>query len=162
VFSAGCSKLNTLVVTIRVILQPLHPPEAVLPIKVLLADESDIMRRAISRVLAEEPDFTVVGEAAGFRELLKLTPVLKPDVLLMDLHMHDETAYPPEEVKAKILAHTDCIVAISIWNDEEAMALAQSFGARVLLDKTKLFGELIPAISNFVPKSQPSSAQPAS
>jgi hypothetical protein len=38
------------------------------------------------------------------------------------------------------------LVAVSIANDEEAKALAQSFGAVTLLDKMKLFDELVPTI----------------
>jgi DNA-binding NarL/FixJ family response regulator len=133
-----------------------------LPIKVLLADDSDIMRRAISRVLEEEPSFTLVGEATGFRELLKLTPLLKPDVLLIDIHMHDETAFPPQEIRAQILEHTDYIVAISIRNDEEAVALAQRLGAHVLLDKFKLYGELIPTIKQHCSTDTAKSAAAAS
>jgi hypothetical protein len=38
-------------------------------------------------------------------------------------------------------------VAISLWDDENANLLAESVGARVSLDKTKLYGELAPAIA---------------
>jgi hypothetical protein len=40
---------------------------------------------------------------------------------------------------------------MSLWNDNEAMALAERFGAKVLLDKMKLYTELIPAIKRFCP-----------
>ena len=118
-------------------------------IKVLLADDSEMMRTAIVRVLNEESGITVIGEAASFAETLQLTATLQPDVLLLDLHMRDEREHPPELVKSIISQHVACILAISVRNDEEAKALADSLGARVLLDKTKLFSELIPAIKQF-------------
>ena len=40
---------------------------------------------------------------------------------------------------------------MSLWNDDEAKALAGSFGAHVLLDKMNLYAELIPAIKQFCP-----------
>jgi DNA-binding NarL/FixJ family response regulator len=120
-------------------------------IKVLLADDSDVMRPAIARVLKEEPLIELVGEATSFAETLQLIAALKPDVLLLDLHMRDELEYPPELVKSQILPHTQCILAISLYNDDDATALADSFGAKVLLDKTKLYSELIPAIMQFCP-----------
>ena len=115
-------------------------------IKVLLADDSDLMRAAIVQLLKEEPSIELVAEAASFAATLQLTAALKPDVLLLDLHMRDEREYPPQLVKSQVLQNTKCILAISVRIDEEAKALADSFGAQVLLDKTKLFSELLPAI----------------
>jgi DNA-binding NarL/FixJ family response regulator len=126
-------------------------PEAVMSIKLLVLDDSDVMRAAIRQLLTKELGIEVVGTATSFAEGLALTAALKPDVLLMDLHMSDEREYPPELVKSQILLHTKCIVAISLWNDDEAKALAEGFGAHVLLDKMKLYSELIPAIKQYCP-----------
>jgi len=129
--------------------------------RVLLADDSDLMRAAIVRLLKEEPSFELVGEAASFAVTLQLTAALKPDVLLLDMHMRDEREYPPQLVKSQVLQNTKCILAISVRIDEEAKALADSFGAEVLLDKTKLFSELIPAIRQFcLNRSIPKPAMP--
>ena len=95
--------------------------------------------------------FEVIGTATSFAETIALTAALKPDVLLMDPHMPDEREYTPKLVKSQILLHTKCIVAISLWNDADTKALAQSFGAHVLLDKMNLYSELIPAIKQFCP-----------
>jgi DNA-binding NarL/FixJ family response regulator len=121
-------------------------------IRVLLADDSNLMRSAIVRVLKEEPLFELVGEATGFAETLRLTAALKPDVLLLDPHMHDEREYPPEVVKPHVLRNVKCILAISFWNDADVRAFAESFGATGLLDKAKLYSELIPAIKLYGPK----------
>jgi DNA-binding NarL/FixJ family response regulator len=122
-----------------------------MPIRLVLADPSDVIRPAIVRLLKEEPRVELVGEATSFAEALKLTAALKPDVLLMDLHMRDEDEYPAELVKSQVLLHAKCILAISLWNDGDAKALAKNFGAKMLLDKTKLYSELIPAIKQFCP-----------
>jgi CheY-like chemotaxis protein len=126
-------------------------PEAVMSIRLLLVDGSDIMRAAIRQLLTKELGIEVIGTAKNFTEALALTEALKPDVLLMDLHMSDESVCPPALVKSQALLHTKCIVAMSLWNDEEAMTLAEGFGADVLLDKMKLYSELIPAIKMFCP-----------
>ena len=120
-------------------------------IKVLLVDGSDVMRSAIRRLLKNELGIEVIGTATSFAETIALTAALKPDVLLMDPHMPDEREYTPKLVKSQIRLHTRCIVAISLWNDDDAKALAKSFGAHVLLDKMKLYSELIPAIKRFCP-----------
>jgi chemotaxis response regulator CheB len=122
-----------------------------LSIKVLLVDDSDVMRRAIVKLLNEESSTELVGEAKGFAETIQLANELKPDVLVMDLHMSDEREYSPESVRFQLSIHSACIVAISVWNDENAKALAKRFGARVLLDKVNLYSELISAIKENCP-----------
>jgi len=58
-------------------------------IRVLIADDSDVMRAAIARTLTADPDLEVVGEAASFAETLKQASTLNPDIVLLDLHMPD-------------------------------------------------------------------------
>jgi DNA-binding NarL/FixJ family response regulator len=126
-------------------------PEAVMTIKVLLVDGSDVMRSAIRQLLKEELGIEVIGTANSFAETLVLAAALKPDVVLMDPHMPDEREYKPALVKSQILLHTSCIVAISLWKDADTRTLAETFGAHVLLDKMNLYSELIPAIKQFCP-----------
>lgn len=120
-------------------------------IKVLSADDSDVMRNAIAKLLHEEPSTELVGEAKGFAETIRLSNTLKPDVLLMELHMSDERDYPPESVRVEVCATAGCVLAISVWNDEKAKALAERFGARALVDKANLYSELIAAIKQNCP-----------
>ena len=122
-------------------------------IKVLVADDNDVMRGAIVSLLNEEPSTELVGEAKGFAQTIQLAYALKPDVLLMDLHMSDERDYPPESVKFQLTTNAECVLAISLWNDDTAKDLAERFGARALLDKANLYSELIPAIKQNCPLS---------
>jgi DNA-binding NarL/FixJ family response regulator len=117
-------------------------------IKVLLVDGSDVMRSAVRQLLKNELGIEVIGIASSFAEGMALA-ALKPDVLLMDPHMPDEREYKPALVKSQMLLHTKCIVAMSLWNDHDTRALAETFGAHVLLDKMNLYSELIPAIKQF-------------
>ena len=123
-----------------------------MPMRVLLADSSDVMRSAIVKVLKEEPLIQLVGEATSFAETLELNAELKPDVLLLDPHMHDDREYPPELVKAHLFLNAKCIIGISFWNDAKVKAFAETYGAVTLLDKTNLYSELIPAIKQFCPR----------
>jgi chemotaxis response regulator CheB len=68
-------------------------------IRVLLIDDSDIMRRAIARTLEEEASLEVVGEGTCFADAVELCGTLKPDVLVLDLHMPDEDDAPPGSSK---------------------------------------------------------------
>jgi two-component system, NarL family, response regulator NreC len=128
----------------------------VLPIKVLLADDSEIMREAIKKLLEDEPRIQIVGEAFSFGAAMQLVTDVKPDILLLDLHMPQKRDLLPALVKSQL----NCIkytLAISFANDEEAKSLAASYGAAALLDKMSLYTELLPAIMQFAqPSANPS------
>lgn len=56
-------------------------------IRVLLADDHDILRQGLKLLLETQQDMEVVGEARTGREALTLTAQLKPTVVIMDISM---------------------------------------------------------------------------
>jgi two-component system nitrate/nitrite response regulator NarL len=62
-----------------------HPLEH--PIRVLLVDDHTLFRSGIKALLQRQPGFEVVGEAGDGLEGVKRAKSLKPDVVLLDLHM---------------------------------------------------------------------------
>jgi len=56
-------------------------------VRIVIADDHPIMRDGLRRLLAEEPDFLVVGEACNGHEAIERVGELQPDVLLLDLLM---------------------------------------------------------------------------
>lgn len=67
--------------------RPVGSLELSVQIRILLADDSNVMRHAISRLLLEDSGFALVGEASGLHEALEKSRSLQPDVVIMDLHM---------------------------------------------------------------------------
>ena len=53
-------------------------------ISVLLVDDHSLVRRGFRRMLEDEPDIKVVGEASDGEEAVKLARTLKPNVVVMD------------------------------------------------------------------------------
>ena len=56
-------------------------------IRILIADDHELVRSAIAAVLADEPNFEVVGQASDAREAIRMVQRLKPDVVVMDVDM---------------------------------------------------------------------------
>jgi two-component system response regulator NreC len=112
--------------------------------KVLIADDSEIMRAAIRRTLEEERKIVVVGEVASFADTLQKIADLKPDVLVLDLHLPERRNLTPALVGSQLA--TSRTVAVSFSNDNDSKALAESYGAVALLDKMSLYTEMVPAI----------------
>ena len=52
-------------------------------------------------------------------------------------------------MKEPLLKNSGCVLAISVWNDEDAKALAKQLGAVALLDKAHLFSNLISSIKMY-------------
>ena len=56
-------------------------------IRVVIADDQDLVREGLRMILEAEPDVEVVGEAANGKQAIERTRELDPDVLLMDVRM---------------------------------------------------------------------------
>ena len=117
------------------------------PVRVLIADDAEVIRKCIRRMLACEPRIEVCGEASSFSQTLDLATSLKPDVILLDLYMADGDGPESGFVKLRLLSTRSRVLAMSLWlEDAETQIIARGCGAAELLDKGKLFNELIPAI----------------
>jgi DNA-binding NarL/FixJ family response regulator len=121
-----------------------------MPITVLIADDSAVMRKAVKIFLNSRTDFAIIGEATSCAETTKLLKDLRPDVLLFDLHMQDSFDQP---MAFREYLHQTKIVAMTLGTDEIAKALAEHIGANVLVDKADLTTELIPLVVGLMQKS---------
>lgn len=97
--------------------------------RVLVVDDHPLMRQALSSVIADEPDFIVVGEAENGEQAISQAQALNPDVIVMDLYMPvkdglsaaaELTAARPE---TRILALTSSTLDSSALAAVEAGAL---------------------------------------
>jgi YesN/AraC family two-component response regulator len=57
------------------------------PCRIILADDHTLVRQGIRRILSENPDLEVIGEAANGREALELMEKLRPDLVILDIQM---------------------------------------------------------------------------
>ncbi|MGB6544377.1 MAG: response regulator [Candidatus Acidiferrales bacterium] len=119
-----------------------------MPIKVLLADDTAIVRDAIRRLFEHDPEIQLVAEATTLAQMIDIADKLHPHVIVMDLHIGRRESKTSMPLRSS--SGIPPVVAISIWNDDDARTLADSLGAVTLLDKINLASELIPAIKRCV------------
>jgi two-component system response regulator NreC len=119
--------------------------EAKTKIRILLADDHQVLRSGLRALLSMEPDFVVVGEASNGIEAVKLTETLKPDVVVMDISM-------PEVDGLKAAATINelglpaKIVILTVHADEEYLFQTLKAGASGYVHKSSADRELIDAI----------------
>lgn len=56
-------------------------------IKVLVVDDHDLVRMGISRMLADDAEIEVIGEADSGEAAIRMVKALNPDVVLLDVNM---------------------------------------------------------------------------
>jgi DNA-binding NarL/FixJ family response regulator len=64
-------------------------PAAASPVRVMLVDDHEIVRRGLQSVLDRNPEISVVGEASSVETSIRESRRLKPDVVVMDLRLPD-------------------------------------------------------------------------
>ena len=98
-----------------------------MPIKVVVADDKAAVRLGIVQMLKTDADLEVAGEASTFAETLEVVDSLKPDIVVLDLHMPDEKNYLPESVKLQVREHASSILAISPqWSGQKRPCVVTS------------------------------------
>jgi DNA-binding NarL/FixJ family response regulator len=119
-----------------------------MPTKVLVADDAEVILLGIRMMLRGNEEIQIVGEASSFSEAIGKTAELRPDVLVIDLHLAKGRF---AELKSAV--NGTKILAISFACDEEAEDLARDIGAVKFLDKMALAQEMIPTILQLVAPS---------
>lgn len=97
-------------------------------IRILLVDDHTLFRSGIRLLLQRNLDFEVVGEASDGLEAVKRAKELKPDIVLLDLHMPGLSGL---DVIGLILQDRPAchVVLLTVSEDAEDLALALKKGA---------------------------------
>ena len=113
--------------------------------RVLVVDDTDMVRLVVRRVLNEEDHFEVVGEATNGREAITQTQSLQPDLVLLDLAMPEMDGLEALPYIRGACPDTTVIVLSSFRPDQMATA-AMAAGALTYIEKNRLALELVPRI----------------
>jgi two-component system, NarL family, response regulator NreC len=114
-------------------------------IRVLLADDHNLMRRGLRLIVEQQPDLEVVGEAEDGRQAVALSVSLKPDVAVLDIGMPNLNGIEA----AKQITDGEsgaAVVILSMHSDETYILRALKAGARGYLLKDSAESDLVRAI----------------
>jgi len=114
-------------------------------IRILLADDHNVMRRGLRLLLESQDGFSVVAEAADGRQAVEQAVATKPDVVVLDIAMPHLSGTEAAQRITEELPST-AIVILSMHSDEGYVLRALKAGAKGYLLKDSAEGDLIEAI----------------
>jgi two-component system, NarL family, response regulator NreC len=114
-------------------------------IKILIADDHDIVRKGLRFLLERQEDMEIAGEASDGRELVTMAEELSPAVIVTDIAMPNLNGI---DSAAQILRqHSDTkIIILSMYADEEFLVRALTAGVKGYLLKDSVEADLVRAV----------------
>jgi two-component system response regulator DevR len=136
------------------------PAEVRPPIRVLLIDDSPIIRLGLRSALEDYPDIAIVGEAGTVADGTAASLQLKPDIVLLDLHLPDKSGLTACRELLRARPQLKILILTSSSNERHVQE-ALSAGARGYLLKENDGAALASAlrtVANGLPVLDPSMA----
>jgi DNA-binding NarL/FixJ family response regulator len=114
-------------------------------IRIVIAEDQALVRRGAMMLLSMESDMEVVGQARNGVEAVELAQLLRPDVVLMDLHMPLKGGVAATREITKAHPNTQILVLTTL-DDDETVFEAVRAGAQAYLLKDATEEELLETI----------------
>ncbi|MFY9905790.1 MAG: response regulator transcription factor [Terriglobales bacterium] len=125
---------------------PFHvPAEDTARVRCVIADDHEMLRYGVRRLLQDAPDFAVVGEARDAAEALKLVIEHRPDLVLLDISMPGMSSFEAGRLVDEHCASTR-IVYLTMHEDQESIQQALRSGASGYLLKDTPAPQLLEAL----------------
>jgi DNA-binding NarL/FixJ family response regulator len=112
--------------------------------RILVADDSEVVRRGLRKLLSQHVGWEVCGEAADGREAVERVSQLLPDVVVLDFAMPVMNGIEAARLILKLRPKT-AIVLCSMYLDRQLASLAQNSGIQSQLSKSNV-GRIIKGV----------------
>jgi NarL family two-component system response regulator LiaR len=109
-----------------------------MPIRVLIADDHDVVRKGLSAFLSLDPELEVIGEAEDGHEAVQLARELRPDVVLMDLLMPGLDGIAATQAIKQELPDTEVVALTSVLEDASVVGAMRAGAIGYLLKDTRV------------------------
>ena len=114
-------------------------------VRILIADDHELIRKGIASTLAEVPGWTVVGEACNGREAVEMAQNLRPDIVVLDMTMPELNGL---EATRQILANRtgERVLILTAHESEQLVREVLNAGAQGYVLKSDAGRALVSAV----------------
>jgi DNA-binding NarL/FixJ family response regulator len=116
-----------------------------LKLRIMVADDHDVVRRGLRALLEGQPGWEVCGEAANGREALDRLRGLKPDVLVLDVNLPDLSGLDVAREVTQASPQTEVLI-LTMDESPQMMRDLLRAGVRGYVFKSDVGGELLHAV----------------
>ena len=127
-------------------------------VRILLADDHDVVRRGLKALLQERPDWEICGEALSGREAVDLARETRPEVAIVDLMMPDLNGLETTRQIRKVSERTQVLI-FTMHQNESLIHDVLEAGARGYLLKSDIERNIITAVETLLRRQPYFSAQ---
>jgi DNA-binding NarL/FixJ family response regulator len=115
------------------------------PLRILVADDHELVRRGIRGLLGARRGWTVVGEAINGREAVEKANRLKPDVAILDISMPDLDGLQATRQIREVTPNTE-VVVLTMHESDQMVRRVLEAGALGYVLKSDLAAHLVKAV----------------
>jgi DNA-binding NarL/FixJ family response regulator len=121
------------------------PARANHPLRIVVADDHPTVLRMVKKVIEQEPQLKVVGDATDGASAVAQVQELKPDVVVLNVVMPKMTGFEAaRRIREKV--PDTAVVILSTHKDEQFIQQAKACGACAFVEKSRASEELVRAI----------------
>jgi DNA-binding NarL/FixJ family response regulator len=114
-------------------------------VRILIADDHDLMRRGVKSLLTSHPGWEVCGEAHTGREAVAQAETLKPDVVILDISMPDLNGIEAARRIRKSSPNTEVLILSVHYSDQLIREMLEA-GVRGYIVKSDSDRDLVIAV----------------
>ena len=115
------------------------------PVRIMVADDHEVVRRGLRALLEAQPDWQVCAEAADGRDVVKRAGELKPDVIVLDIAMPNLNGLEATRQLVKMDPAARVLI-LTLDDSEQLIRDVLSAGARGFLLKSDAARDLVSAV----------------
>ena len=115
------------------------------PLKILVADDHDVVRRGIRALLEDQPGWEVCAEATNGRQAVEKVKQLKPDVVVLDVTMPELNGLEAARQIRKLFPNVEVLI-LTMHDSEQVAQEVIKTGARGYILKSDAGRDLVTAV----------------
>ena len=116
-------------------------------LRIVVADDHELVRRGIRDLLQAQRDWKVVGEAVGGRDAIEIVKKLKPDIAIVDITMPDMDGLEATR-RIRDIARETQVLILTMHESDQMVRRVLDMGARGYVLKSDMAAHLVQAVKD--------------